>query len=54
MKVITRYRQTKEHRNMRYFFNDREVTKAQADVIKAVGGNVVTDRTDEWFWRNWS
>lgn len=38
----------------RYFYKDREVTKPQARAIKSLGGEVVTDRNDEWVWRNWT
>ena len=53
-KVCVEYGQAKGHVNKRYYFNGNEVSKSQADVIKSVGGNVVTERNDEWFWRNWA
>lgn len=43
----------KSDKPKRQFFNGSEVTKTQAEAIKAVGGKIVTERNDEWFWRNW-
>ena len=53
MKVIRNYRENKRS-NVRYFFNGNEVNEDTAREIKSVGGKIETERTDEWFWRNWS
>ena len=47
------YKEAKQP-SVRYFFNAEEVPKDVAREIETLGGNVVTERTDEWFWRNWS
>lgn len=52
-KICVEYRQA-QRPNRRYFYNGSEVTRSQAKVIQEVGGTVLTERTDEWFWRNWS
>jgi hypothetical protein len=51
--VILEYKESKRPKR-RYFYNGTEVTKSQARVIQQIGGSVLTERTDEWFWRNWS
>jgi hypothetical protein len=43
----------KQVQTKRYFYKDSEVDKTQAKAIKSLGGNIVTRRTDEWYWRNW-
>ena len=53
-KVCVEYGQAKNHTNKKYYFNSHEISKSLAEDIKSVGGDVVTERTDEWFWRNWS
>jgi len=52
-KVILNYREAKQP-TKKYYFNGSEVPKELAQEIETLGGNVVTERTDEWFWRNWS
>ena len=52
MKVFRRHKENKMG-NERFFYKGSEVSKSQAEAIKSVGGKVVTDRNDEWFWRNW-
>lgn len=41
----------KPHR--RYFIGQSEVTREQARQIRLIGGRVVTERNDEYIWRNW-
>ena len=38
----------------RVYFKGSEVNETQARMIKSLGGNLTSERDDEWFWRNWS
>jgi hypothetical protein len=51
--VVKRYRENKAG-NKKYFYKGYQITEEQAKAVKAIGGRVVTARTDQWYWDNWS